>query len=245
MASNSKLMDEEQLSDWIRVELGGDFLKIELYDETMAQAIENARRWFAAKKGVQTSVPIAIQGGQTEYQLPDSIDTVLDIAFSSTPLNLSLSFYPFSWLEGAPIPYDTFAVPQSGGLYSSIVQTLQYVGMAKRILGAEPDWRQEGRTLFVWPIPNHAQTILVTGKSTDIVIEQLSERDHDLLKRRALAHAKRLIGRVRTKYTSGFATAQGHEQLDGEALLAEAAEEIEALDEEIAQSAYPMLFMKG
>jgi hypothetical protein len=239
-------MDEAALKEWILVELGGDFLKIELYDETLGQAIENARRWFAAKKGIQKSVVLPVTPGQSPVELPDEIDTVQDIAFSASAISLSLSFInPYSWLDGAPIPYDAIAVPQSGGLYSSIVQTLQYVTEAKRILGAELDWAQQGRLLYVWPIPLNAQSVMITGKSNNIVIEQLSERDHDLVKRRALAHAKRLVGRVRTKYESGFPTAQGHEQLDGATLLQEGADEILALDDEISLSAYPMMIMKG
>ncbi len=238
-------MDEAQLKEWILIELGAPYLRIELYDRTLSQAIENARRWFAARKGVQRTVSIPAQGGQSEYELPDGIDTVQNIALSSAPLDLAIGLYPFTWIEGSPIPFDTLMVPESGGLYSSIVQTLQYVGMAKRILGAEQDWAQEGRILRIWPIPANTQAILVTGKSSEIIIEQLDERDHDLVKRRALAHAKSLVGRVRSKYSSGFPTAQGHEQFDGEALLAESAEEMAALDEEIALSAYPMMFMKG
>ena len=77
------------------------------------------------------------------------------------------------------------------------------------------------------------------------MIEQLSERDHDLVKRMALAQAKLDLGRIRSKYQSGFPTAQGHEQLDGEILLQEGQAEVELLNQEIGDSAMPMSFITG
>lgn len=238
-------MDQAGLVLWIYRRLGSPYLKVELDPDHVDDAIENSRRWFAAKKGVSKTISFPVQSGESQYTLPDGIDQVQDIAFQTSSLDLSLAFYPYTWLDGAPIPYDTFSVPQSGGLYSSIVQTLQYVEEAKRILGAEQEWRQEGRILYVWPIPRNASTIMVTGKSTDIVIEQLSERDHDLVKRMALAQAKLDLGRIRSKYQSGFPTAQGHEQLDGEILLQEGQAEVELLNQEIGDSAMPMSFITG
>lgn len=252
MASNSGLMDEGLLMDWILEMLGAPYVKVELFDDQLKAAIESARRWFAAKKGVQGSATLNIVAGQSEYELPDGVDTVQDIAFAASSLDVGLGFFPFLWEDGFyPVPFGfggtsaTGLVPESGGLYSSIVQTLQYLETAKRILNAEADWRQEGRKLYVWPIPRNASKILLTVKSNLIVLEQLSERDHDLVKRWALADAKYRVGRVRSKYKSGFPTAQGHEQLDGEDLIAEAKEEKEVLDEEIGMSGMPMSILTG
>jgi hypothetical protein len=238
-------MDEAELEIWILRRLGAPFLKIELTKSHLDDAVEDARKWFAAKKGAQKQVTIPIVPGQTEYQLPDGVDTVQNLAMMATSLDLSLAFYPYTWIDGSPIPYDTFSTPQSGGLYSSLVQTLQYVEEAKRILGAEPEWWQEGRTLYILPPPKNAANAIITAKSSDIVIEQLSTRDHDLIKRYALAHAKLDLGRVRSKYGSGFPTAQGHEQLDGDTLLQEGQAEMDVLNDEIGLSAMPMMFITG
>lgn len=244
MAPNSGLMNESELMQWILRRLGAPFLKVELTELNLRDAIESARRWFAAKKGIQKTAPLQVQAGQTEYLLPDGIETVEDVAFMTPAMDISLVFSPFTLIDDK-VPYDVFAAPHSIGLYSSYTQTLQYVETAKRILGAEPDWRQEGRMLYIFPIPKSSATILLNYKSSQITIEQLGERDHDLLKRYALACAKEDVGRVRSKYASGFPTAQGHEQLDGERLLEEAAATKEALDEEIALSGFPMGFMTG
>jgi hypothetical protein len=243
MAPNSGLMDEAALKQWILRRLGSPFLKVELTDDHLKDAIENARRWFSAKKGYKVQAIINIQAGQTEYDLPDSIDSVTDIAFPMPAMDISLVFAPFTMLDDK-VPYDVFAAPNSGGLYSSLVQTLQYVETAKRILGAEPDWRQDGRKLYIFPIPKYVAGMRVEGKAGTFTIEQLSERDHDILKRYALAWAKHDLGRVRSKYDS-FPTAQGNATLDGDKLLEEARTEMEALDEELALSGFPMGFLVG
>lgn len=244
MASNSKLMDASDLKQWILRRLGSPFLKVELTDEHLNDAIEYARRWFSAKKGVQRTMLIPIYAGQTEYQLPDGVDTVEDVAFTTPAMDISLVFSPFTLLDDK-VPYDVFAAPSSMGLYSSYTQTLQYVEQAKRILGAEPDWRQEGRTLYVFPIPRNCSNVLINYKSDVITIEQLNERDHDLVKRWSLAQAKEDLGRIRSKYPSGFPGAQGTTELDGATLLSEAEATKEALDEEISLSGFPMGFMAG
>jgi hypothetical protein len=121
---------------------------------------------------------------------------------------------------------------------------LQSIETAKRILGAEQDWRQEGRILYVFPAPTVAYPALVNYMSHAIDTQVFSERDFDLIKRYALAKAKADLGRVRSKYGE-YPTAQGTTSLDGSALLEEAKDEIEALDEEIGQSGYPMGIIIG
>jgi hypothetical protein len=238
------LMNEKQLVDWILRRLGAPLVKIELTEPHIEDAIESAKRWFAAKKGVRVIRSIAIEPGRPDYVIPDEIDTVLEVAFPETNADLTLIFSPYLLID-QKVPYDVFASASSGGLYSSFTQSLQYVEMAKRVLSAEQDWRQEDRTLYLSPVPRMTGNLALFGNSSVFTIEQLKERDHDLLKRYALAQAKKDLGRVRTKYTEGFAGAHGNVTLDGERLLDEAKEEVEALDKEIALSAYPMGILIG
>jgi hypothetical protein len=116
--------------------------------------------------------------------------------------------------------------------------------MAKRILSAEPDWRQERDKLFVFPVPKNFGQMLLDYKSHLFTLEQLSDRDHDLVKRYALALAKQDVGTVRSKYGE-HAGAQGNSTLDGERMKDEAAKEIEQLEKEVRESAMPIGFMKG
>lgn len=239
----NSLMDAEELKQWVLRRLGAPFIKVELTSDQLEDAVEQSRRWFSAKKGVKRVMPMQIYASEPEYVLDDQVDTVLDVAFPANPLDLSLIFSPYI-LQDEKVPYDVFSAPQSAGIYSSYEQTLQYVQMAKRILNAETDWRQEGRLLQLFPIPRDNGVILVEYKSHDFTIEQLSERDHDLIKRFTLAAAKRDVAQVRGKY-SDFAGAQSATQLNAAVLMAESDREMEQLEKEISLSAFPMGFLLG
>ncbi len=244
MAPNSGLMDEAALKKWILRRFGAPLLNVELTDDHLNDCITDARHWFSAKKGVRLNAMITINYGQTEYELPDIVDTVTDVIFPTQRLDVSLVFSPFTLLDDK-VPYDVFSAPNSMGLYSSYTQTLQYVEMAKRILGAERDWRQEGRILHIFPPPKNSAPMMIEFKGSRFTIEQLNERDHDLVKRWALARAKIDLGRIRSKYPEGFPTAQGSVALDGATLLEEGEAELEVLKEEVALSGFPMGFLTG
>ena len=241
--SLNPLMNEEQLKQWILRRLGAPILKIELTECHIDDSIVEAKTWFSARKGCKRQIQMPVNAGQSEYLLADDIDTVLDVAHAIPPMDLSLVFSPYILLD-EKVPYDVFAAPQAAGLYSSYTQTLQYVETAKRILGAEPDWRQEGRKLFLFPMPKNSSFAVVDYKSNVFTLDQLNERDHDLIKRYALACTRRDLGEVRGKFAS-YPSAQGQISMNGEALKTQAAQEMAALTEEIAQSGFPMGIITG
>ena len=237
------LMNEEQLVKWLLRRLGAPLVKVELTECHFKDVIADARHWFSAKKGVKRQTVLPLNAGQVEYKLPDEVDTVLDCAFPVPPMDISMIFSPFVLIDDK-VPYDVFAAPSSVGIYSSYTQTLQYVETAKRILGAEADWRQEGRKLYVFPVPKSDGGLWMDYKSNTFTIEQLNERDHDLLKRYALCRAKLDLAEIRGKYDS-FPGAQGNTTLNVAMLTESANSEIERLEEEISQSGFPMGFFVG
>lgn len=243
MPACSELMNAQQLKAWILRRLGAPFLKVELCDANLDDVVEEAKRWFTARKGVKRQMIMPIHSNVTEYELPDDVEIVLDVAFPVPPLDISLIFSPFLLVD-EKVPYDVFAAPSSAGLYSSFTQTIAYVEMAKRVLGAESEWRQEGRKLVLLPRPRNESAVVVDFKGRCFTIEQLGEWDHDMLKRYALASAKADLGRIRSKYAT-YPGATGEVALDGERLLEEAKDEIEKLTEELLKSGYPMLFQTG
>ena len=239
----TNLMTDAQLQQWILRRLGAPFWKVELTADHLEDAIEQARRWFSAKKGVKRQMDMTFFSGIPQYKLPDQVDIVLDVSFPVNPMDISLVFSPYI-LQDEKVPYDVFAAPSAAGIYSSYTQTVQYVEMAKRILNAEADWRQDDRNLLIFPVPKNNGTMIMDYKAHDFTIEQLSERDHDLVKRFALACAKKDLARNRTKYAE-FPGAQGMTTLDGQQLFQEADKEFELLEKEIFASAYPMGFRVG
>lgn len=245
----NKLMDREQLYEWILRRLGAPFWDIELCQDHVKDAVEMAVRWFAAKKGVTKLFPVQVNAGQVEYELDCEVDRVIDVAYETNKLDLSLIFSPFTLLE-EKIPYDVFASGGSGGLYSSYVQSLQYIEMAKRILSAEFEWTEikQGNEvpnrLFIAPPPHDTRRLIVWAKINFTRIEDLQERDHELVKRYALAKAREDLAWVRGKYGE-YPSAQGTTSLNWDQLLSTAQEEIERLEEEIMGSGYPMGFCSG
>jgi hypothetical protein len=205
-------MTEQELKKWILRRLGSPIAKVCLDELHLEDAVDDAKRWFAAKKGVDRDITLDLFSGKVEYVMPEDCDAVLDVSFQVSPLDISLIFAPHI-IADEKVPYNAFAAPSSAGLYSSLVQSLQYVDMAKRIINSE----------------------------TCNTIEQLPERDHDLLKRYALAYAKMDLGNIYSKYSS-WPTAQGQVQLNGPALISQAEAAFEKLEEEIYNSAMPMPF---
>lgn len=242
--SPSLLQNEQELQQYILLSLGAPQVKVELVQQDLEEAINQAKRWFNSKKGFKRNVMIDIYANVTEYQLPEEIDTVLDMSLPSRSTDFSRVIDPLGLLD-ASIPYNLFPAPAAGGLFSTYAQALQYLELGKRITGGEVEWSQEGRTLFVFPTPKETGKALIYGKSNQFTVEQLQERDHDMVKRYALAWARRKLGTVRKKYQSGWPGAQGVVQLDGDALYTEAQAEIQGLDEELAQSGFPLGFLTG
>jgi hypothetical protein len=237
------LMNADEMKQWVLRRMGAPLLRVEITDDQLDDCIENAKRWFSAKKGVKRQAIMAVTSGQPEYDLPDEVDVVLDVAFATSPMDISLIFSPFMLID-EKVPYDVFAAPGSAGLYSSFTQTLQYVEMAKRILSADADWRQEGRKLQLFPCPRVDLAVVIDFKTHCVTVEQLNERDHDLVKRFAYNEARFYVARVRTKYAD-YPTAQGTATLDGEKLMEEYSAELERLEDEISLSGFPIGILTG
>lgn len=247
--------DAEDLMSWILRRLGAPLLKIELTEDHLRDCVSMALRWYAAKKGFVKQYRLNINPTQTEYTLPDDVDVVTEVVFPLSTYDLTPLTSPWGWAW----PNDTLGVPlngfyngfgsiggDSGGVISSFVQVAQYSEMARRTLNGELEWRQEDRILYILPRnqANYYPTVIVYYTANTFNIMDLNQRDFDLVRRYALAKAKRDLGRIRSKYAD-YPTAQGSVGLDGGTLLAEADAEEQVLEEEIGDSAMPIGFLTG
>lgn len=237
------LKSREEIRDWIIRTLGYPFVKVELTEEHVQDSIEDAVRWFVAKKGVEKQKIITIDQSDNGYLLPEDVDVVLGVDREYTATNLAM-LYSSATLIDDRLPYVLYPGAQQGGGFSAILQSQQYSEMGKRILSSEEDWRQEGRMLYLFPAPNTGAQFRLRYKANTLEVEKLSERDHDLIKRFAMAMAKMRLGNIRSKYSS-FPGAQGNTELDGARLLSESQSEVETLTTEVAQSGFPLGFIVG
>lgn len=264
MPSQRELLSEETLVPWILRYLGAPWVKVELTEDAIKDAIEEARRWFTAKKGFRRLMFWDVVSGVSEYVLPPDVEVVLDVAFASgggatAEQIASAGFGPgygtvdiFGGLvvSGTGLEITAYSITggSTGGIgpLSSMTMALQNLEMFSRVFSSELDWRQDGRVLRLFPVRGYPTgKLFLEYKSNMLTIEQLSERDHDLVKRYALMACKKRVGRVRSKYPGGFPTAQGNADLDGATLLDEARMEEEKLEIEIFESGFPMAFMLG
>ena len=248
-------MDEDQLKHWILRRLGAPLLKIELTEEHLDDAISTAMHWYAAKKGFIRQLNLAITPNVTQYPLESYVDVVTDVVFPLSTYDLTPLTSPWGWAwpeENLGMPlnsvYRGFAAAgaDSGGVVSSFEQVIQYSDMARRVFNGEFEWRQEDRVLYILPYrqPVAYQRAIVYYTSTRFTLLDFNERDHDIVKRYALAWAKLDLGRIRSKYDQ-YPTAQGSTGLDGGVLIGEGQAEIDALNEELADSAMPTGFLTG
>lgn len=239
----SRLMTEQELKKWILRRLGSPVTKVCLDALQVDDAVEEAVRWFAAKKGVDRDLTLDLYAGTVEYKMPDDCDAVIDVAFQVSPLDISLIFAPYNIAQDEKVPYSVFTAGATGGLYSSLLQSTQYVEMAKRMINAERNWIYfpHKKILLLLPDPKGGGKVFIEYKSTCATLEQLPERDHQLVRRYALAWAKMDLGQIYSKYSS-WPTAQGQVQLNGAQLIQQAEKEMEKLEDEIYESAKPMAF---
>lgn len=236
---------EEELKLEIRSALGEPTVKVELDDTHMTSVIKKAKRWLLAKKGIILRKIVPVTAGQPEYTMTDDVENVLDVNMDIAP-DL-IAFFSIGFFDILPFGFP-FAFPTTPSTlqYSGYVQLLQFNELRKRIFSIEPafDYSQQDNVLTVTPLPVRSGNMLITYKSRDIDVTDLTARDEQLLYEYASAQAKLILGRIRRKY-SEYPTAGGGASMDGEALVTEANEEIERLNKEIFDSQGPMGLLVG
>lgn len=235
------LKTAEELQTWILEELGAPVVKVELAVNHLRNSVDGAIRWFSAKKGVTQRALFMTIEGQDSILLPPEVGVVTDVLFPSPEVDVDIFSPWFEFSQGTP--WTSAGHGSTGGVFSYWVQTRQYLETTRRLFHGDPDWVQQGNILqLVGRI--RGGPVLLEYRSNSFSLAELTEFDHDLIRRNALARAKKILGRIRSKY-EGFPSAQGNVAMDGNTLLQEADSELQLLDEEIMGSGYPLGFMVG
>lgn len=235
--------DDSSVYQWIVRRLGAPKVCVELTLEHIQDSLRQAKLWYMGNKGEVRKVQLPLAAGQSVYDLPADVDVVIDVVFTLKPADISTLFSPVSVFDER-IPYDLYANSAQLGNYSSYVQLTQYIELTRRVGNAENDWRQEGKKLMVWPTPSGGAYIQVYYTAQEVDFSKLGPRDFQYIRDYALALAKRDLGRIRSK-TEEWQGAQTTVRLDGDKLLAEAKEEMEALTAALLASGSPMPFITG
>jgi len=216
------------IRSYVKLRLGAGLVRVELKDEHIDAAANEALRVYSRYRPLRRFVKIPLVEGVIEYPL--AIDTlgVYKMDFVNNQASLAVVEDIFHRRYYEPI--------HDMDMY---VTYLQYIDTLKRVLGIEPEWHFEpsqvqGKqpTLYVYA-PNQAGSLLAMAvtivKRPMHLVPYLHE---DWIQRYALAFCKEIMGRVRGKF-SNIPSPGGGQGLDAQSLLGEAREEMQLLDQEI------------
>jgi hypothetical protein len=237
---------DAELRTWIKRRLGDGVICVELTDEQLDIAIEDARMFSRAWVGQPKMVMLTLTQS-TEYAealIGPDVDCVCEVIF---PVSDDLTRL-FSWADVEVNPY-TWVYTGYGG-YSALVQLMQYREFGKRIVSADLDWEWDRatRSLRISPQPSLWSMDGVAGRqvgvvylSTQVDMTRLSNAEYWLFREYAQCQAMKTLAMIRTKYADK-PSATGSFGMDGDGMYANAEAREQELVEKIRQLQSPIGF---
>lgn len=234
----------EAIKDHIQLMLGAPVLGIELDQQQLDHAVDLAldvledyapREYFGMY--VFHATP-----GKSVYQMPPEVGIIRAIHYKETP---QMAFNAQD-LDGA-LPLEYF---YPGGGYGSVggggmidplqpiwghmgewVLYKQYEQMFSNISSQTGGWEYVGdpNTIKLYPTPY---------RSTAVIVQYLQrckdwDKSTQAMREGALAYAKQMLGRIRSKFQGTFGPSNSGMQLDGMTLLQEGNEELKQWKEDL------------
>lgn len=224
---------EAQVKEWVCRRLGKGVVAVELTDEQLDDAIRDAKEWWQMWVGQCKSVLFTLTG-EREYPealIASDIDSVVDVVFELT----SQSFTDlFSWADVEINPYTWIYSDGGDGVYSTLVQYLQYRELAKQVTSSDKDWDwdRSKRAVIISPQPDAGSRVLITYISTQMEMSYMTNYEMRIFRNYALAQAMKTLAPIRMKYASK-PSATGEFSMDGDAMWANA----EAIENDMEEKA--------
>jgi hypothetical protein len=223
-------------------------ITVELTEDQYADGLRESKQWFVDNWGIMRFRLFDLYAGIREIQMTDDVREVQEVRFESfrlPPLVFDKDF-PFF----APFPMRAeggicFSYPT--GLYSGIVQQLQWISTLKRIFSAEPDWDYDPITqvLRIYPAFEVGEKrMVVEYTSNSMEIEELFGEALITFQKYFRAHCKEILGQIRSKYDS-LPVAGGTASLNGRELVEQGRDEKALLTEWAHQRQGPWRFLRG
>lgn len=219
---------EAEIKGYISRTLGAPTVAVELTDDQYDDAITEAKFWFMGLIGQMKNKVLTIQPDGGAFDVADDCLSVVDCYFDIQRAGL---FDQFSWagVELSPMSFsgsynNGYGTLGGGGGYSNIVQSMQYLEQARRILSADRDWEwdYQDRKLRIYPTSGDiGTTVFVVYMVDEMDLGKVRPYEYRLIRKYALAEAMTALGNVRSKYADG-PSATGSITLNGQDLLANA-----------------------
>ena len=233
------VQSDADLRIWIKRRLGHGTICVELTDEQLDVAIQDAKDFWRAWVGQPKMVYLTTTGTTLipEASIASDIDCVVEVAY---PVSDDLTRL-FSWADVEVNPYTW--VYQGYGGYSTLIQLMQYREFGKRAVSADLDWEWDRaqRGLILMPPPDSGQRLGVVYLSTQVDLTKLSNAEYWLFREYAQCQAMKTLAMIRMKY-SDKPSATGTFSMDGDSVWANAEARESELVEKIRQLQSPIGF---
>lgn len=230
--------ERQRLIAELRLLLGDQMVDVELdpqhYDLAVSLAIETLRQKSDA--GVEEEdIFITTQPDVQEYKLPDEVQEVRRLYRRGVGAHTSggINFDP---VDGAFFNAYLLQPQRTGGLLSWDLYN-SYLETTERMFASQFNfvWYNSTKTLRLIKKPRSAEDVMVrvwTNKSEVSVLTDFYTRPW--IRSYSLAQCKHMLGQARSKFASGLPGPEGNVTFNGEALIQEAAAEVERLEKELS-----------
>jgi hypothetical protein len=212
--SNEKYDDVKR---YIMNMLGSPAVKVELTDEQLRTAIEQAKDIFIRYLGRERYSYTIAKAYQGEYDWPDDCVAIYQVYFRPATLsalgNINQALFSDFYLLATDLAVDIYESPVTYWCYMASREMLE------KTYGVWGSWENiDYRRFRIYPTPFKDQVIGILYKSSEL---DISEDRYFLLRKLALAYCKIMLGRIRSKYANIPGSNNSMLTLDGATLLAE------------------------
>ena len=237
---------KEDIKDYVVRRLGGGKVSVELTEDQIDDAIQDATDKYAEYLPALTVFPITVSPNIQMYDL-DTLATTQNLTLNPIREVLEVTFHEQDIFS---TDIKLFNVINWTAFQYWDLQTFylweHWQQMAQKVLNAEFEFEffrvtPEGATnvLFLTNVPPGSTQGTVWYTTTQ-PISSMRDDEIRIVKDLAHAYAMQTLGRVRSKFGS-FPSPGGDIQLDGSALLQEAKEELESIEKKLQDNSNLLL----
>lgn len=211
---------EAKIKDYILRKFGHPTVHVELELEQLEDAVAEAKAWFSGLIGIVHTDSLTANG-TGEYDVNSDVSIITEVV--PTPTNLDSLVTPYAWADVELTPM-AYGYRISGlGRYSELLQYMQYLEQAKRIVGADFEWEWDrvARKLRLAPADLISGVVIYYYTPKSLSLDNMAPYEVRLVRQFAYAESMEMLGQIRSKY-SELPSSTGGITLNGETLLANA-----------------------
>lgn len=248
-----QITSELEFINYLKLMMGNPVVNVEVADEQFSQCIYDSiqlfQRYHYGEGNVRDVLTISLSAGTSAYQLPEDIDSVLDIKLSQGLNNINTLFTPQHNLLYADFINGNMYNSSNGGsagLGGAMVVGNYYIQMMylteiEEIFTRKYvcDLNSNNKIMTVKPTPNVDTTGIIMVYRTESAINLYN---HPLVKRLALAKARQLHAWHLQKYNISIPSGA---TLNASELMSRAVEEEKQVLADIVAESEPPIFICG